>query len=418
VSYKRTYPNLKILLHRTRKFKLQVLRDFGFNESDIVLGSTFSESQDDNGYHRYILPDPGTCAILLVPPFTYGSSIHRWNLEYTDTFNRFRDSFDARDRIYMTRSLNENYPQNARKFLNHKKIVDTCRDNGIRIVQVDTLESFRDQARIVQGAKVLILEQGSALQNAVLFAKDCHVIVLNSTFGFGTHMEWVYDRIRERNTLTLINSEEGGGGGDFTINPASLQNELRDIPDTFSYRDPYAMQILGAAQSIDDAINVFAPRLKNMKVYLAGIGKSGLVARKCVATWQSLGLPCHYLNIADMLHGDIGVLQPSDVILYTSNSGNTEELIQCTDYINTHKPFVAQFLVSNNPNPKVTSVSGRIMIGGSKFVEADPANCAPTVSSVIFMIFLDRLGIRLAESNGFTKEAFKQNHPSGDLGKR
>jgi arabinose-5-phosphate isomerase len=185
-----------------------------------------------------------------------------------------------------------------------------------------------------------------------------------------------------------------------------------------THLDPYVRQIAGATQSIDDAINFFEPRLKDKRVYLAGIGKSGLVAQKCVATWQSLGLPCHYLNMADMLHGDIGVLQSDDVILYTSNSGNTGELIRCTDYMNTHKPFVAQFLVSNNPDPKVTSVSGRIMIGDSKFVEADPANCAPTVSSVIFMIFLDRLGIRLAESNGFTKEDFKRNHPSGDLGKR
>jgi arabinose-5-phosphate isomerase len=119
-----------------------------------------------------------------------------------------------------------------------------------------------------------------------------------------------------------------------------------------------------------------------------------------------------------MLHGDIGVLRTNDVILYISNSGNTEELIQCTDYLNTHKPLVSQFLVSNNPTPKVTSVSGHMMIGAHKFVEADAANCAPTVSSVIFMMFLDRLGIRLAEANGTTQADFKRNHPSGDLGKR
>jgi D-arabinose 5-phosphate isomerase GutQ len=418
MSYKRDYPNLKILLRRMRKFKMQVLRDYGISESDIVFGSTFSESQDGNKYHAYILPDPGTCATFLIPPFTYVSSIDRGNTQYTDVFNRFRDSFDARDRIYMTRSLNENYAANARKFLNHKEIVDTCKEHGVRIVQVDTLESLQDQARIVQGAKVLILEQGSALLNAKLFAKECHVIVLNSTFGVGPYMEWVYDRIRERNTLTLLNSEEGLASGDFTINPASLRKELAGDRPESTQCDLYATQIRSAAQSIDDAINLFAPRLKNMKVYLAGIGKSGLVARKCVATWQSLGLPCHYLNIADMLHGDIGVLQPADVVLYTSNSGNTEELIRCTNYLNAHKPFVAQFLVSNNPTPKVTAVSGSIMIGAHKFVEADAANCAPTVSSAIFMMFLDRLGIRLAEANGFTKEAFKQNHPSGDLGKR
>jgi D-arabinose 5-phosphate isomerase GutQ len=58
-----------------------------------------------------------------------------------------------------------------------------------------------------------------------------------------------------------------------------------------------------------------------------------------------------------------------------------------------------------------------MMIGAGKFVEADAANCAPSVSSVIFMMFLDRLGIRIAESNGTTQEDFKRNHPSGELGK-
>ena len=420
MSYKHTYPNMKILLRRMRKFKMQVLRDYGISESDIVLGSTFSESQDDSAYHAYILPDPGTCATLLIPPFAFPSSINRTNVDYTDAFKRFRESFDARDRIYMTRSLRENYAANARTFLNHEEIVSVCRDNDVRIVQVDTLESFQDQARIVQGAKVLILEQGSPLLNAALFARECHVIVLNSTFGHGgdgSHMDWIYDRIRERNTLSLILSNEMLGGGDFSINPASLQNELAGNRPESTYCDLYTRQIRAASQSIEDAINLFAPRLKNAKVYLAGVGKSGLVARKCVASWQSLGLPCHYLSVADMLHGDIGVLQPADVVLYTSNSGNTEELIQCTDYLNAHKPFVSQLLVTNNPEPKVGSVSGHVMIGASKFVEADPANCAPTVSSVIFMIFLDRLGIRLAEATGFTKEAFKQNHPSGDLGR-
>jgi arabinose-5-phosphate isomerase len=181
----------------------------------------------------------------------------------------------------------------------------------------------------------------------------------------------------------------------------------------------YATQIRGAAQSIDDAINLFAPRLKNMTVYLAGIGKSGLVARKSASTWQSLGLPCHFLNAPDMLHGDIGVLRPGDAILYISNSGNTEELVQITRYIKTNKPAIEQILVTNNPTPIAASTVDRVAtIGASKFIEADAASCAPTVSSVVFMIFLDMLGIRLAAAGMATKDAFKQNHPAGDLGKR
>jgi D-arabinose 5-phosphate isomerase GutQ len=415
VSLKSQYPSLKILLRCVRQYKLNYLRDFGFEESDLVFGTTFSTGTEP---FQYVLPEVNTCATLLIPPFV--SLRQPYPQSYLETLDQFRETFAAGDMIYMTRSEKENYKSNARVFLNHAAVLETCRANGVRIVQIDTLRSMRDQARIVQGAKVLIVEQGSAVVNARLFAADCHVIILNTTFGGGEFADWEYSGIRKRNTLTLLESVEADFGGAFTIDTAILHDEIlraraRLVP---RHQDTYASQILSASHSVGCAVDAFAGRLKGANVYLAGIGKSGLVARKCVATWQSLGLPCHFLNVPDMLHGDIGVLRTNDVILYISNSGNTEELIQCTDYLNTHKPLVSQFLVSNNPTPKVTSVSGHMMIGAHKFVEADAANCAPTVSSVIFMMFLDRLGIRLAEANGTTQADFKRNHPSGDLGKR
>ena len=185
-----------------------------------------------------------------------------------------------------------------------------------------------------------------------------------------------------------------------------------------SWEDVYVNQIRSSARSIESAVGFFAPRLADATVYLAGIGKSGLIARKCVATWQSMGLSCHYMSVPDMLHGDIGVLRPGDGILYCSNSGNTSELIAVTEYIRSNKPYVSQFLVSNNPVPTVTAVDQHFMIGTSTFVEADSANRAPSVSSVIFMMFLDQLGIRIAETNGITAEGFRQNHPSGELGRK
>ena len=411
-SLREQYPTLKILLRCVRQYKLNYLRDFGFEESDLVFGTTFSTGTRP---FQYVLPEVNTCATFLIPPFV--PLCQPYPQSYLETLDQFRETFKAGDMIYMTRSEKENYKSNARVFLNHAAVLETCKANGVRIVQIDTLRSMRDQARIVQGAKVLIVEQGSAMENARLFAADCHVIILNTTFFRGEFAEWEYSEIRKRNTLTLIESDERQCDGAFTIDTAILRNAIVSASRT-RHEDIYASQILSASQSVESAIAMLAPRLKGITIYLAGIGKSGLVARKCVATWQSLGLPCHFLNVPDMLHGDIGVLKPDDVVLYTSNSGNTEELIQCTNYLNTHKPFVSQFLVSNNPTPKVTSVSGHMMIGASKFVEADPANCAPSVSSVIFMMFLDRLGIRLAEGNTFTKEDFKRNHPSGDLGKR
>jgi arabinose-5-phosphate isomerase len=179
----------------------------------------------------------------------------------------------------------------------------------------------------------------------------------------------------------------------------------------------YLSQLTIASKSIESAVDDLSLFLNTKTtIYLTGVGKSGHIARKCVATWQSLGLSAHYLLIQDMLHGDIGVLRPRDTIVYISNSGNTEEVKQVSSYIKRTKPDVIQVLVTNNVSPMAaTNVHRSITIGSTKIIEADLANCAPTVSSVIFMIFLDLLGIHLV--GGGSKDTFKHNHPSGELGK-
>jgi HAD superfamily hydrolase (TIGR01509 family) len=151
-------------------------------------------------------------------------------------------------------------------------------------------------------------------------------------------------------------------------------------------------------------------------IYLTGIGKCGHICKKSVSTWQSIGISCHYLNIPDLFHGDFGILKENDVIIYISNSGNTKELINCTSYVK-EKFNVLQILLTINGNceaSKYVNISFQI---SQPINEIDKINMAPTVSSVIFMMFLDMLGIYIAESKNITIEKFQLNHPGGDLGK-
>ena len=160
--------------------------------------------------------------------------------------------------------------------------------------------------------------------------------------------------------------------------------------------------------------------LKDIKttIYITGLGKSGHISKKCVATWQSLGIQAHYILIQDIFHGDMGILKNGDVIIYISNSGNTEELINTAKYIK-EKFNMAQISITNNIYSKISEyMNHSIVVSSSHIKEADILNKVPSVSSVLFMMFLDIVGIQLSESKGLTNEIFTLYHPAGDLGKK
>ena len=172
--------------------------------------------------------------------------------------------------------------------------------------------------------------------------------------------------------------------------------------------------------------NTFKTPMKNLisllqntsnNIYLTGIGKCGHICKKSVSTWQSMGISCHYLNLPDLFHGDFGILKENDVIIYISNSGNTQELINCASYIKD-KFKVLQIALTINKSNEVCKIVDFCYSISDTIEEIDKINMAPTLSSVIFMMFLDMLGIYLAELKEITIEKFQLNHPGGDLGKK
>jgi len=167
--------------------------------------------------------------------------------------------------------------------------------------------------------------------------------------------------------------------------------------------------------SIQELLKILHNNISN--IYIAGIGKSGHIAKKCVSTWQSLGIQTHYILIQDIFHGDLGIIKEGDIIIYISNSGNTEELINTAKYIKD-KLGITQISITNNLHSKISEhMNHNIILCTSQIKEADILNKVPSVSSVLFMMFLDIVGIQLSETKGLTNELFTLYHPAGDLGK-
>lgn len=151
------------------------------------------------------------------------------------------------------------------------------------------------------------------------------------------------------------------------------------------------------------------------RLIVTGVGKSALIAQKIVATLNSTGTPALFLHAADAIHGDLGMVQPADLILCLSKSGETAEI----------KVLVP--LVQSLGNQLIAMVSNPASFLGKKAnyilhtpieKEADPNNLAPTASTTAQVALGDALATSLLALKGFTPKDFAQYHPGGALGKR
>src|SRR5918997_780625 len=149
------------------------------------------------------------------------------------------------------------------------------------------------------------------------------------------------------------------------------------------------------------------------RVIVSGMGKSGHVARKIAATLASTGTPSHYVHPAEASHGDLGMIQPDDVILALSWSGETTEL---ADLIGYAKRFRVPLIALTSSADSTLGHAADLCLALPKAREACPNGLAPTTSTTMQLALGDALAIALLERRGFTAEHFRVFHPGGKLG--
>jgi KpsF/GutQ family protein len=151
------------------------------------------------------------------------------------------------------------------------------------------------------------------------------------------------------------------------------------------------------------------------RVIVTGIGKSGHIARKIVATLASTGTPAHYVHPAEASHGDLGMVQPEDVIIALSWSGETAEL---ADIIGYAKRFRVPLIALTSNAASTLGHAANLCLTLPKAQEACPNGLAPTTSTTMQLALGDALAVALLEKRGFTAEHFRVYHPGGKLGAR
>jgi arabinose-5-phosphate isomerase len=150
------------------------------------------------------------------------------------------------------------------------------------------------------------------------------------------------------------------------------------------------------------------------KIITIGIGKSGNVGAKIAATLTSTGSPSVVLNSVDALHGDLGIIADSDVVLALSYSGESEELLNLLPAL---KRFSVKIIALTGHPRSSLSRHSDVVLNVRVPKEACPFNLAPTASTTAMLVMGDALAMAVLRARGFTQKDFAKHHPSGAIGR-
>ncbi len=180
---------------------------------------------------------------------------------------------------------------------------------------------------------------------------------------------------------------------------ANLQiNELKKIKKVFNNSFIKAINLISGCKG---------------KIIFAGIGKSGLIARKISATFSSVGIPSFFCDPAQALHGDMGQIEKKDVLIILSYSGNTSELTNMLRYSNRYR---IKIIGIASKLDSILLKASDIKIVVPKVKESDMTGMVPTSSTSLMLLLGDCMATSVMHQKKFSKEKFKIFHPGGNIG--
>jgi|TARA_B110000914_G_scaffold220460_1_gene230566 arabinose-5-phosphate isomerase len=174
--------------------------------------------------------------------------------------------------------------------------------------------------------------------------------------------------------------------------------------------------ILNLSKFIDSDFenSVNAIQAINGRVIITGVGKSAIIGKKIVATFNSTGTPAIFMHAAEAVHGDLGIVQDDDIVILISKSGNTSEIKTLVPFL---KKIKVKLIAISSEKNSFLGINSDFFLKSFIKKEACPNNLAPTTSTTAQLVIGDALAICLSELSGFKKSDFARYHPGGSLGK-
>lgn len=151
------------------------------------------------------------------------------------------------------------------------------------------------------------------------------------------------------------------------------------------------------------------------RIVVTGIGKSGHIGSKIAATFASTGSPAHFVHAAEASHGDMGMIQPGDVVIAISYSGTSDEILKIIPGINR---LGIDMIALTGKTDSAMAQAAKVVLDISVSKEACPLGLAPTASTTCTLVTGDALAVALLHARGFDANDFARSHPGGRLGRQ
>jgi arabinose-5-phosphate isomerase len=192
-----------------------------------------------------------------------------------------------------------------------------------------------------------------------------------------------------------------------------IQDTMREILEAESR----AILAIPVSEAYNRAVNLIIDRVHHRggKLVTSGMGKAGQIAMNIATTFSSTGTPAINLHPSEAQHGDLGVLQPNDVMLLISNSGKTREIIEVMELAGKLYSDIPFIVITGNPNSPLAEVADvTLSTGGAP--EVCPLGLTPTTSTTMMTVIGDVLVVNVMKLTGFTREDYAKRHHGGYLG--
>jgi arabinose-5-phosphate isomerase len=195
---------------------------------------------------------------------------------------------------------------------------------------------------------------------------------------------------------------------------------LSNAPDIDVARRVLRTEIAGLEALVRELDGTFTAAVEKLaqvrgRVIVTGMGKSGHVARKIVATFSSTGTAAQFVHPGEASHGDLGMITEGDAVLALSNSGDTAELGDIVAYT---RRFSIPLLAMTRRDGSTLAEAADVTLLLPASDEACPMGLAPTTSTTMMMALGDALAVALLERKGFSATDFQVLHPGGQIGRK
>lgn len=193
----------------------------------------------------------------------------------------------------------------------------------------------------------------------------------------------------------------------------TIKQSMHDILE----HEAKALLSIPYSEDYDRAIELIIEHVhrRGGKLVASGMGKAGQVALNIATTFSSTGTPGVFLHPGEAQHGDIGVLQPNDVMLLISNSGTTREMIDLVALTKDLHPEIPVIAMTGNPESELSRLSDvTLLTGGAP--EVCPLGLTPTTSTTVMTAIGDVLIVNVMNLIGLSSKEYSKRHHGGFLG--